>query len=89
LDMTMPKMGGLEVLPLLRGVRGDIPIVLMSGYDEAQLANNLGDARVTFLHKPFRKDDLKNALSHVLDAQAPESSGARAAPHAASKESVP
>jgi two-component system, cell cycle sensor histidine kinase and response regulator CckA len=67
LDMMMPKKSGLEVLPLLRERRADIPVVLMSGYDENQLASGLDDARITFLRKPFRKDDLERALRQVLE----------------------
>jgi two-component system, cell cycle sensor histidine kinase and response regulator CckA len=66
LDMTMPKMGGLEVLPLLRERRKDIPVVLMSGYDENRLAGHLSDEHVTFLRKPFRRDELLSALGRVL-----------------------
>ena len=67
LDIAMPKMGGLDVLPLLRQRRGDIPIVLMSGYDESRLAGGLTDANLTFLQKPFRRDQLAEALDCLLD----------------------
>jgi PAS domain S-box-containing protein len=68
LDMAMPKMGGLDVLPLLRQRRSDIPVVLMSGYDESLLAGGLHDAKLAFLQKPFRRDQLAQALDGLLEA---------------------
>jgi CheY-like chemotaxis protein len=70
LDMAMPTMGGLEVLPLLRARLRDIPVVLMSGFDESRLAGGLSDANLTFLQKPFRREQLARALNVLLDARA-------------------
>jgi two-component system, cell cycle sensor histidine kinase and response regulator CckA len=36
LDLGMPGMSGWQTLPALRGLRLDIPVILSSGYDEAQ-----------------------------------------------------
>ncbi|HKU40265.1 MAG TPA: PAS domain S-box protein [Polyangiales bacterium] len=69
LDIAMPKMGGLDVLPLLRQRRRDIRIVLMSGYDESRLAGGLTDANLAFLRKPFRREQLARALDHLFDAR--------------------
>ena len=32
LDLTMPRMGGIEAAGVLRGLRPDLPVVLISGY---------------------------------------------------------
>ncbi|HKP59365.1 MAG TPA: PAS domain S-box protein [Polyangiales bacterium] len=69
LDMMMPKMGGLDVLPLLRERRHDLPIVLMSGFDESRLAGGLSDENLTFLQKPFRRDQLARALDHLFEGR--------------------
>jgi two-component system, cell cycle sensor histidine kinase and response regulator CckA len=66
LDIAMPKLGGLDVLPVLREQHQDLPIVLMSGYDESRLASSVSSARLTFLRKPFRQDELRQALMRVL-----------------------
>ena len=39
----------------------------MSGYDESLLAGGLSDDNLTFLQKPFRRDQLAQALCELLD----------------------
>jgi CheY-like chemotaxis protein len=68
-DMTMPRMGGIELLPHLRALRADVPIVLTSGYDEERFADRIRDPRLTFLKKPFRSAELRGALEQVLGAE--------------------
>ena len=36
-DLTMPRMDGWETLAALRKLSPDIPVILSSGYDEAQV----------------------------------------------------
>ncbi|HKO90201.1 MAG TPA: PAS domain S-box protein [Polyangiaceae bacterium] len=68
LDLSMPRMGGLDVLPELRRCRADIPVVLMSGFGDSMTLANLADAHATFLGKPFGKRELRSALQRVLEA---------------------
>jgi signal transduction histidine kinase len=42
LDLSMPRMAGWETIEVLRALRRDIPVILASGYDEAQV-----DARLS------------------------------------------
>jgi two-component system cell cycle sensor histidine kinase/response regulator CckA len=63
LDMTMPVMGGNEVMPRLRILRADLPVVRMSGY--AVQMDDRFDSRVGFLHKPFTLADLARAIDEV------------------------
>jgi len=54
LDLTMPRMGGLEAAEALRGLRPDLPVVLMSGYSAEEVSAQftaLGPAG--FVQKPF------------------------------------
>ncbi len=54
LDLTLPGMDGLEVLGLLRRRWPHLPVVLMSGYNEAAARERGYDAQgVVFLEKPF------------------------------------
>ena len=67
LDLTMPRMGGREALQELHSVRSDLPVVLMSGYSEAEAVENLGGPTPAgFLQKPFRYHDLVEAMRGVL-----------------------
>ena len=68
LDLSMPRMGGQETLHRLRKRSADLPIVLMSGYTEQEMAAKILDragGAVGFLQKPFLPDDLSSVLRHV------------------------
>jgi signal transduction histidine kinase/CheY-like chemotaxis protein len=69
LDLTMPPPSGLEVLAALRGLRPELPVLLMSGYTEAALAPLLGE-RTRFLRKPFAGDGLLEAIATLIAAEA-------------------
>ncbi len=63
LDITMPGMNGWEVMDALRALRPDIPVVLASGYDEAQVMEGKHTEHPqAFLHKPYRMMELKAAI---------------------------
>jgi PAS domain S-box-containing protein len=71
LDMTMPELSGDEVLAALRHTHPEIPVVLMSGFSERYAAARIrGDARCSFLQKPFEPEELSAALHKVLDPRA-------------------
>ncbi|GEM_PF-2356782 len=69
-DLTMPRMGGgWEVISALREIRPDIPVILASGYDEARvMAGEHPEWPQAFLKKPYRYDDLREAIGRVLTA---------------------
>jgi CheY-like chemotaxis protein len=54
LDLSMPGMGGEEVLPELRKIRPQIKVTVASGYTESQAMKLFGRQQVSgFLQKPF------------------------------------
>jgi CheY-like chemotaxis protein len=68
LDVSMPRMGGSETLRLIRERRPELPVVLMSGYTEQEVASKLLDdtpGAVGFLQKPFLPEDLASVLRHA------------------------
>lgn len=67
LDLTMPRLDGLELLRLLRRLRPDVRVLLMSGYSDQEIATRVGGERLPgFLQKPFRNADLTARLSALL-----------------------
>ncbi len=59
LDLTMHRMGGEEAFVALRRIRADVPILLVSGYGEAQLKQRLeGLDFAGFLKKPVQASEL-------------------------------
>jgi CheY-like chemotaxis protein len=66
-DLTMPRMDGWETLAALRKLSPDIPVILSSGYDEAQvMAGEQPERPNAFLGKPYRHKSLRDAINLVL-----------------------
>jgi PAS domain S-box-containing protein len=66
-DMTMPKMGGEETFHAIRACRADVPIILMSGYDELDATRKLVEqGRAAFLRKPFTPAELASKLTEAM-----------------------
>ena len=68
LDVSMPRMGGSEALRRIRETRPDLPVILMSGYTEQEVASKLlnGNQGATgFLQKPFLPEDLASVLRPI------------------------
>ena len=66
LDLTMPGMTGLQLLPLLRRLVAGLPIIFSSGYGDADALIQAGAN--AFLAKPYRPDELVRLVRRVLDA---------------------
>lgn len=65
-DVVMPRMGGRQLAQHLRGLRGDLRLVYMTGYAEEgdALKQTVPDARV--LLKPFSPDSLLHTVTTIL-----------------------
>jgi PAS domain S-box-containing protein len=63
LDMTMPRMDGWEAFQEMRKLSADLPVILMSGYDEKESIDRFkpGDL-VGFLKKPFAFGQLEKLI---------------------------
>ncbi len=67
-DLSMPRMDGWETLSALRRIRPDIPVILLSGHDDSLVnAGDRAELPQVFLHKPFQKAALKDALARALE----------------------
>jgi CheY-like chemotaxis protein len=67
LDVSMPGMGGAQALQLMRAIRPDTPIVLMSGYAGEELADRFAQLQPSgFLYKPFNIAELKACLEGAI-----------------------
>ncbi len=53
-DLSMPGMDGWETLAALRKILPHIPVILVSGHDEAlAMTGNRSERPQVFLHKPY------------------------------------
>ena len=67
LDLTMPRMDGIRAAEALRELHPEVPILLSSGYSEAEVGPRLGGVGISgFIQKPYRLDRLRAALKTVL-----------------------
>jgi signal transduction histidine kinase len=68
LDMTMPELNGIEVFARLREIRPDLPVVMMSGYHEDDIAEDIAGDLSGFVQKPFTQGDLATRMRVALRA---------------------
>jgi CheY-like chemotaxis protein len=67
LDVTMPEMSGEEAFAELRRIRGDVPVVVASGYDPTEAFDRFAtDKPAGFLAKPFTVRELADVLRGAL-----------------------
>jgi PAS domain S-box-containing protein len=72
LDMTMPVMSGEEALMGLKRVRRGVPVVLSSGYDEAEATRRFtGKGLAGFVQKPYTAAGLAEKMKIVLESVPP------------------
>jgi PAS domain S-box-containing protein len=64
-DVVMPRLSGIELVRRLREQRGDLPVVLMSGYPDAAGSSPVPDD-VLFLPKPFEPGRLRASVEKAL-----------------------
>jgi len=72
LDLMMPRLSGIDVFHLLRAIKPNVPVILMSGYNEHDTAEQIAGLDLAgYLSKPFTPHDLSNVLQTVLGAEPP------------------
>jgi CheY-like chemotaxis protein len=71
LDLTMPRMDGMEVLAELRRLAPYVPlVVVMSGYSELETSRRFaGMSANGFIQKPFRPHDLIACVCKLLPSR--------------------
>ena len=69
-DFMMPHMTGGELTASLREVRPDIPVILMSGFNEEVITPAEGERLgvSVYIRKPFSTAALAHAIRRVLDS---------------------
>ena len=67
-DLAMPRLSGLQLIPLLRSQWPELPVIMMTGWlspDGARLLAAADAARTALLLKPFDLTRLTEALSRI------------------------
>jgi len=67
LDLSMPVMNGVECLRRLKSIRPDVPVLLSSGFSEAEAASRFQSVGVaSFLQKPYTAQHLAKLVKAAL-----------------------
>jgi len=70
LDLTMPRMDGVETLAAMRAISGNVPIILSSGYSEHDISRRFaGKGFAGFIEKPYRLATLEDKIRSALGAR--------------------
>jgi DNA-binding NtrC family response regulator len=68
-DVVMPRLNGVQLLERLSTARPDLPVILMSGYGTAQLAEQGITSPCGVLGKPFSPDALLAEVRRCIRSQ--------------------
>jgi FixJ family two-component response regulator len=67
LDVRMPGMSGLDLQQQIVAAKWQIPIIFVTSHaDDVARARALDAGAVAFLYKPFREEELLNAMDAAL-----------------------
>ncbi len=71
LDVRMPGMSGIELQHKLNTMEVTIPIIIMTGHGDITMAvQAMKDGAFEFIQKPFRDQELLDAISKALEKNA-------------------
>lgn len=67
-DLTMPKMNGLDFFKELRRTEPSVSVLFCSGFHRSSLPEELiENPNIGFVQKPYSKDDLQREISRILE----------------------
>jgi two-component system cell cycle sensor histidine kinase/response regulator CckA len=76
MDIHMPRMGGPETIDRLLSMGATFPVLVTSGFTEAQARERIGDIHVDgYINKPFRIDQLKEKIEMIFQNGDPNGNG--------------
>lgn len=68
LDLTMPDIGGDEILEIISRDNPYIPVLLSSGYSQQEIQSSIKNHRyISFIQKPFQPTSLVKELGRLLE----------------------
>ena len=69
-DIRMPKINGLEAIAFFRQQYPSVPVLVLTGYPDIQLATNLlRQGVVDYMEKPADKDALIAAVGRAMECR--------------------
>lgn len=69
-DLTMPRMGGGELIHALHAIKPGLRVVLSSGYNEQEaIAQSHGEDMAGFIQKPYRAAQFYEVIQSALNGE--------------------
>jgi two-component system, cell cycle sensor histidine kinase and response regulator CckA len=69
LDLTMPVMTGEQALPLIKAIDPNMPIILSSGFNEAEISRRFAEASIAgVLQKPYSVAAIISIVTRTLES---------------------
>lgn len=70
LDIGLPDVDGIQLIPVIKNVNSDIDIVMITGVNEAKSAvDSLREGAIDYLVKPFDIIEFKSSLNRVMQSK--------------------
>lgn len=70
LDLSMPKMSGVETLQNIRKTDKEVLVIILTGYGSAETAREVGDLSVyEYISKPFKNEIVKRVIKEALKSR--------------------
>jgi len=67
LDINIPKINGIDVAKKIRNGDGEIPILFLTAFsDKEKLMSAINLGASSYIIKPFKIDELKNAITKII-----------------------
>lgn len=67
-DIRMPRINGLEAIAYFRQQYPSVPVIVLTGYPDIQLATNLlKQGVVDYLVKPVERDQLMSCVERAME----------------------
>jgi len=72
-DMGMPVMDGYEMFHKLKSLNSELPIIISSGYGDAEVSSRIGSDNIAgLISKPYNPDKLRDVVKRVVGDASPE-----------------
>ncbi|MFI5363260.1 MAG: PAS domain S-box protein [Elusimicrobiota bacterium] len=68
LDMSMPKLDGLQAYERIVRLKSDVKVLFMTGYAKSQAEDALGKNLRSHLAKPFTTEEISDKVRSILDS---------------------
>ena len=81
LDVYLPDMTGMELIPLVKALQPEARIVTMTGASSRTLEGGLRELGISYYPaKPFQRRELQSLLEHIASRAAVSRTGAKVQP---------